>query len=641
MARINVLDFEVANLIAAGEVVDRPASVLKELLENAIDAGATKINALVRNGGVVLIRVTDNGCGMDAEDLPVAIKRHATSKIKDKVDLDGIITLGFRGEALAATAAVSRLTVISKTADSDSGSMIVSEGGKITEASEIGCANGTTVAVENLFYNVPARKKFLKKDSTEMMACLAVAEKVAISKPNVAFEFKADNTVKFSTSGDGSLLNALYAVYGRDFASKLIPVSGEISGISVSGFVGRSDNVRSNRNMQDVFINERYVKSKTVMAALEQAYTSFIAPGKFPVATLFVTINPALVDVNVHPSKLEVKFSDERKIFEVVYYSVKGALEKSELRPEIHFEQKKPSVLQTFVPIKSENTEKRSEQIKITPSELTPKQSFEVLNTYNRIIREDKPDAGTVYLDELPLPEKKQPSIPQNNGIVRTHAEYKTDERSVQAEYISEPQREEKEELHDYKYVGEAFNCYLIVEYEGELLLIDKHAAHERINFEKMKKMLEEDGRVASQELAIPVEAKLSAAELSAAQESREEIESVGFSFEIEGDTALVSAIPENLPLDKTADTFIEISNGIANGTATAKLSEIQRREKALYQIACKASIKGGRVYDSVHINWLINKVISMPDIKVCPHGRPIAFTLTKNELDRQFNRIK
>ena len=318
MGSINVLPFSVANLIAAGEVVDRPASVIKELMENAIDAGATRLTVEIQNGGVTLMRVTDNGCGISAEDLPVAIRRHATSKIRDAADLDGILTLGFRGEALAAIAAVSDLRILSKTADAPFGTMLEAHGGDIVALTEQGCPNGTSVIVENLFANVPARRKFLKKDVTESMAVTANVEKLALSNPQIAMRLVVDGNVKLDTAGDGNLKNTIYAVFGKEFATRMIEVNTDNDGITVYGFIGRTDNFKANRNYQNFFINGRYVKSKTAMAALEQAYTSYMPPEKFPTCVLFIEINPARVDVNVHPAKLEVKFSNEKPVFEAI-----------------------------------------------------------------------------------------------------------------------------------------------------------------------------------------------------------------------------------------------------------------------------------------------------------------------------------
>ena len=370
MGKINVLDFEIANLIAAGEVVERPSSVMKELIENSIDSGATEIVAEIKRGGVALIRVSDNGCGMEKDDIPVALKRHATSKIKNKEDLDGIITLGFRGEALAAISSVSMVTIITKTKDAATASMLTSEGGRVTDISEVGAADGTTVVVENLFYNVPARRKFLKKDSTEAQNVAALVEKVALSRPDISIQLLIDGEERFKTPGNGELIDTIYAVFGKDFSGKLIKADGVANGITVTGYVGRSDNVRKNRNLQNVFINGRYVKSLTAMAAIEKAYTSYIAPEAFPVCVLFLEMNPQTVDVNVHPAKLEVKFANEQPVFEAVYYTVKRAIEDHEYRPEMQLgrlPKNDRNPLGAFVPIGQDT---KGEQIKLTTPQI-------------------------------------------------------------------------------------------------------------------------------------------------------------------------------------------------------------------------------------------------------------------------------
>ena len=354
MGKINVLPFAVANLIAAGEVVDRPASVIKELMENAIDAGADRITVEIQNGGVTFMRVTDNGCGMSPEDLPVAIRRHATSKIKVAEDLDGILTLGFRGEALAAIASVSDVRIISKTADAQFGAVLEAHGGNIHSITEQGCSTGTSVIVENLFANVPARRKFLKKDVTEAMAVTANVEKVALSNPQIAFRLIVDGNLKLETAGDGNLQNTIYAVFGKEFASRLIEVSSDHEGILIKGFIGRTDNFKANRNYQNFFINGRFVKSKTAMAALEQAYTSYMPPEKFPCCVLYITINPARVDVNVHPAKLEVKFSNEKAVFEAIYYTVRTALEGNVTRPSMQLNFSTRTAKSAFAPKVSE-----------------------------------------------------------------------------------------------------------------------------------------------------------------------------------------------------------------------------------------------------------------------------------------------
>ena len=357
MGIINILDPQVANLIAAGEVVDRPASVIKELLENAIDAGATAVTVEIKRGGITFMRVSDNGCGMSRDDVPVCIKRHATSKIRTEGDLDSIITLGFRGEALAAIGSVSTLRIMTKTKDSEMGTVLTCVGGEIREIIESGCPNGTTIIVEELFANIPARRKFLKKDTSEALACAAVVEKIALSRPDLSIKFISDGQLRFSTEGDGNLKNCVYAVLGRDFAKKLVEVHGMTGGIEVLGYIGTPENVRANRNYQNFFINGRYVKSRTAMAAIEQAFNSYIPSEKFPVCVLELRIHPALVDVNVHPAKLEVKFSNEQAVFDSVYSAVRTALEDKLPRPELSLKTKEEArrearIVSGFVPLK-------------------------------------------------------------------------------------------------------------------------------------------------------------------------------------------------------------------------------------------------------------------------------------------------
>lgn len=655
MGKINVLDFEIANLIAAGEVVERPSSVMKELIENSIDSGATEIVAEIKRGGVALIRVSDNGCGMEKEDIPVALKRHATSKIKNREDLEGIMTLGFRGEALAAISSVSMVTIITKTKDAPSASMLTSEGGRVTDVSEVGAADGTTVVVENLFYNVPARRKFLKKDSTEAQNVAALVEKVALSRPDISIQFLIDGEERFKTPGNGDLLDAIYSVFGREFSSKLIKADGVANGITVTGYVGRSDNVRKNRNLQNVFINGRYVKSLTAMAAIEKAYTSYIAPEAFPVCVLFLEMNPGTVDVNVHPAKLEVKFANEQPVFEAVYYTVKRAIEDHEYRPEMQLG-KQPkndrNPLGAFVPIGHDT---KGEQIKLATPEIKA-------NTYsvpthakehvgNRIdfskygINVDKPvkvASGTgdqikkisneiTPKESLNILKTYSESVPQNNYVSKDNVIETSSPKEIEVRIDSS----------EYRIIGEAFDCYVMVEYDGALLIIDKHAAHERIIFEDLKRGRERDGRVASQSLLLPVTVILAADEYSAAEEYKTELESIGFELELVPGHVNITAIPDAISVQNAESLLMEMLDDILKGKGNPELTEKLRREKALYQVACKAAIKGGRSYDASIIDWLVGRILALPDIIVCPHGRPIAYRLTKSELDRQFDRIK
>ena len=652
MGKINVLSFEIANLIAAGEVVERPASVLKELIENSMDSGADKIVAEIKRGGVSLIRVTDNGSGISKEDLPISIKRHATSKIKDKDDLSSIKTLGFRGEALAAISSVSELTIITKTKDAENASMLTAEAGRVVDISEVGAADGTTVVVENLFYNVPARRKFLKKDSTEAMNVSALVEKVALSRPDISIQLLVDGEERFKTPGNSDVLGAIRAIFGKDFASKMIEVNGISNGIKVSGYIGRSDNVKKNRNLENVFINSRYVKSGTAMAAIEKAFTSYIAPECFPTCVLYIEMSPAVVDVNVHPAKLEVKFSDERAVFESIYYTVKTALEGYEYRPEMTLSGKKTSernLASAFVPI-GENT--KGEQISLKTERADYKGIDVAPKCDNGYVAQNNGFNNSVYNRNISLrsePKNTAPMRAENkNGAMTPKSSIELLERyrtakpkETEEEIKREVKPEVKIEIPEHKIIGEAFDCYVMVEYDGALLIVDKHAAHERVIFEDLKANCERDGRVASQTLLLPLTVILSPEEISAAEEYKEELSSVGFEYSVNGSAADITAIPNAVSVNDAENLFIKMTDEIISGAGKPEITEAIRREKALYQIACKAAIKGGRVYDRSVIEWLIAKVLLLPDITVCPHGRPIAYRLTKNELDRQFERIK
>ncbi len=675
MGKINILSFAVANLIAAGEVVDRPSSVIKELLENAIDSGADRITVEIQNGGVTYMRVSDNGCGMSAEDLPVAIRRHATSKIKTAEDLNGILTLGFRGEALAAIASVSDLRIISKTRDAVSGSMLEARGGDIIGVSERAAADGTTVIVENLFANVPARRKFLKKDVTEAMAVTAVVEKIALSKPGIAFRLIVDGNVRLETVGDGELKNAIYAVFGRDFASRMIPTEMTVEGISVKGFVGRSDNVRANRNYQNFFINGRFVKSRTAGAALEQAYTSYIPPEKFPCCVLFMEIHPGAVDVNVHPAKLEVKFSNEKPVFEAIYYAVRNALESNTERPDLTLGASKKSwtakekVSDATEPLREgreESLKKRQLQSELyLQQKLTASPMFR--NSETKTVDEAKKGAmfttmsAAEYVKEFagghsaieprpkqtfapissvsepPKPKAAPTRVVEEKPVVKEQPTIKVETPDVSQAEVQTAHATTEQTLR-YRIVGEVFNAYVIVEKGDCMLLIDKHAAHERILFEQLKAGLQKAGGD-SQLLMLPLEIMLTSEEIQTLSQFHTELEAIGFSFSTGRYTVTVTAIPEGITVDAVGDMLAVMAERIGQNTGSAKLTRDIIFEKALYQAACKAAIKAGRVYPPEYTKWLVDRLMALPDITVCPHGRPVAMELSKQRLDHQFER--
>ena len=663
MGKINVLSFAVANLIAAGEVVDRPSSVIKELLENAIDSGADNITVEIQNGGVTYMRVADNGCGISPEDLPVAIRRHATSKIKDASDLEAIMTLGFRGEALAAIASVSDMRIISRTKDAENGSMLTSSAGNVLGVTERPCAVGTTVIVENLFANVPARRKFLKKDITESMAVSAMVEKIALSKPNIAFKLIVDGNVKLQTYGDGQLKNAIYSVFGRDFASKLISASIELEGIRVEGFIGRPDNVRANRNYQNFFINGRYVKTKTALAAIEQAYTSYIAPDKYPCCVLFITISPNTVDVNVHPAKLEVKFSNEKLVFEAIYYAVRSALEKDTQRPDMNLSYRAVApqtsvkgatmasparVSDMQVPVREGKEQSlKARQIE-TPMPLmqgaTPQKSAAPkIDTFAHISAEEylnqystKPKVDDAKVS-APKPVARANISPPALDTMPVSVSATKAEVSSNAERVSQNQPASK--TLEYRIVGEVFNSYIIVERGDVMLLIDKHAAHERILFEKLKAGMKNSGERASQLLMLPLEIMMTGDEILTLVEYKSEIEALGFDFSAGRYTANVTAIPEGISAEAVSDMLQVMADRLKNATGTALLTRDIVFEKALYQASCKAAIKAGREYPPEYTEWVVSKLMELPDITVCPHGRPVAMEIARTKINHQFER--
>lgn len=712
MGKINVLSFAVANLIAAGEVVDRPASAIKELMENAIDSGADRITVEIQNGGVTFMRVTDNGCGMEKDDLSMAIRRHATSKIHDEKDLNGIITLGFRGEALAAISAVSDIRIISKTAASEFGAMLEAHNGDIVGVTERGCADGTSVIVENLFANVPARRKFLKKDTTEAMAVTATVEKVALSRPDISFRLIIDGNIKLETAGDGNLKNTVYSLFGKEFTRGLIEVSGESEGVGIHGFIGRTDNVKATRNYQNFFINGRYVKSRTAQAAIEQAYCSYIPAEKFPCCVLFITLNPAIVDVNVHPAKLEVKFANERPVFEAVYYSVRSALEENVSRPDLKIGAKTDGqdgidisghksgfgarMSDAFVPVpngRQESMAKRqiniNEDYAANASERKPEQLRMTAQEYaSRYLQDTKAQnpVGTASVERfesgvrqtarsetaqesLKNTTRLSQSVPQVGNVGTTQTvgvpaqTVQSTPQSVNStphtNQAAEPQSIGKSEkvgegeigknnvrssvrtdmpIPTYRIVGEVFNSYVIVELEDKMLLIDKHAAHERVIFEKLKANMKNAER-ASQMLMLPVEVMLTSDEIEILREYSADVEAVGFTFSAGKHIVNVLSIPDGIETDAVADMIMTIVDRIKHSTGSAQLTHDIIFEKALYQASCKAAVKAGREYPKEYVEWLVACLMRCPDITFCPHGRPVALEMSHKNLDRQFER--
>lgn len=694
MGVINQLSFEVANLIAAGEVVDRPASAIKELMENSIDAGAKHITVETKNGGVTFIRVSDDGCGMEPEDLPMAIRRHATSKISSPEDLDGICTLGFRGEALAAISAVSKLRIISKRAQNPMGAVLDVDCGEVVGLNEQGCSNGTTIIAEELFANVPARRKFLKRDVTETSFICTNVEKVALSHPEISIRLICDGQIRLESAGDGNLKNTIYSIFGRDFASKLIEVYSDFDGITVRGFIGRSDNVKGNRGAQNFYINNRFVRSKTATAALEQAYSSYMPSERFPVCVLFIDMAPGRVDVNVHPAKLEVKFSNEKPVFEAVYYAVKQALESDSTRPQMQTAKKAQlqySQMQTSVERSAEkpqqltidnfvkNDKAQGGFEKLTAKEYVQKyvnnqpiKEAAQANTDGKIAKTYEIPPSFVKKDENADTAKTRTAKPACE-VFGEKTEKKAEDRQVPVivtentdeKKITDAIDSTKTEINEtakpsvdsnpsnqqadteekvekiapvWRFVGEVFNSYLICEVDDKLLLIDKHAAHERIIFEGLKANMYKQETL-SQLLMIPIEVMLMSDEIVCLEEYRRELESVGFGFTTARNTAFVSEIPVGIDGGDVPAMLATFADRLKNGTGNIQITRNIIFEKALYQASCKAAIKAGREYAKEHHEWIIKKLMEIPDITVCPHGRPVAMELSHKNIDRQFER--
>lgn len=703
MGVINVLDKHIAELIAAGEVVERPSSVIKELVENSIDAGAKNITVEIKNGGTTFMRVADDGCGIYRDDIKKAFLRHATSKVKTANDLDSIATLGFRGEALASISAVSRLQVITKNENEEIGSCYEIEGGEEISLEDAGCPTGTTFVIRDLFYNIPARSKFLKKDVAEGNAVSALMDKIVLSHPEVAFTFIRDGKQVLRTFGDGKLLSAIYSVFGKDFAKGLIPVDYTLDSVTVKGYISKPINSRPNRNMQNFFINGRFVKTRTGMAALEEAYKGSIMVGKFPSAVLQLTVPYEIIDVNVHPAKIEVRFINERPVFDAIYHAVKTALQQGDERKQIHFKEntafneiKKVNQFNNAQAVfaKAENTpaEKPIKPIeRIEPvlknSEPKPYNPFDELD-----LKDEKPKP--VSIDNLKMSDSSNPfdiyskqAIKRNSELENKKAEFskkrlekaeqlilkatqqeeslpkqeitvddltaESTETPIETEVSKEgvkPLKEISENKTDnndaltelpkeqtkLRFLGEAFNTYIIVEKnDNEVLIIDKHAAHERIIYEKLKA---DSGSANVQYLLTPITVTLDKIDYDAAVSNLDMFAKCSFDVEDFGNgTLLVRSAPQYLAATEIADCITEMSGYIASGK---KDIYTEKMDWFYHNVSCRSAIKAGNkstVQELMDIAWTLEK---NPQIKYCPHGRPICIVMTKYEIEKQFGRL-
>ncbi len=626
MPKIIQLSPHVANLIAAGEVVERPASVVKELLENAVDAGATKVVIEIRDGGMTFLRVTDNGCGMAQEDARTAFLRHATSKLHSAEDLSAISTMGFRGEALAAIASVSRIDLLTKTPGSVAGTSLRLEAGNITEESEAGCPDGTTIIVRDLFFNTPARMKFMKSDTVEGGRVSGAVQLQALAHPEVAFRFIRDGKEILSTPGTGDLESAVYCIYGRD-GGKMVKLDSHWDNYSLSGYVSKPTDARPSRNLQTFFVNGRPVKSRLLIAALEEAYRNQLMVGKFPACVLHLTLPANAVDVNVHPAKTEVKFLNEKAVFDCVHYGVLGALNKTPDRPQVQFKPTSPPTpVPKATPGKQENffrtmTAKEyqnfSAVIKDTPQP-NPEAAKATIGAVER-------SAPLPIREHTQLPVNTPPSVPTPSKPAPVPV---VPEQAVEQQTLPIPMDT------PWRMVGELYRTYILVEQGEDAFLIDKHAAHERILFEKLK---ENQESISSQILLTPIPCHLSPDSSAILLSNRDLLGTLGFEIDPFGDnTLLLRQIPMDLSAEDAVDALDSLSDDLLNGRQEESTT---MRDALLHTVACKSAIKAGWHTDEKELLALAGQVINREELKYCPHGRPICISLSKKQLEKQFKR--
>ena len=622
--KIIQLSAHVANLIAAGEVVERPASVAKELLENAVDAGATSVTVEIRDGGMTFLRVTDNGCGMTTADAKTAFLRHATSKLRTADDLAAISTMGFRGEALAAIASVSRIDLLTKVPGTISGTSLTLEAGNIIEESEAGCPDGTTIIIRDLFYNTPARMKFMKSDSVEGGKVSAAIQLQALAHPEVAFRFLRDGKEILNTPGTGKLQDAVYCVYGRD-GGNMISLDSKWEGYHLSGYVSKPTDARSSRNLQTFFVNDRPVKSKILIAALEEAYRNRIMVGKFPACVLHLTLPANAVDVNVHPAKTEVKFLNEKAVFDCIHYGVLGALNKTADRPQMQFQ--KPVVTP---PPQQAPAQKPAPKQSSFFQTMTP-QDFKTFSATIQSAPKPKQENVTSTIAAI---ERNSASILRNTPIAPQPTP--KIEPVVQTAIKEEPQQETlpiPQEI-PWRLVGELYNSYILVEQGEEAFLIDKHAAHERILFDKLKANQE---AITAQTLLAPIACRFTPDSTAILLSNKSLLMELGFDIDEFGDnTVLLRQIPMDLSPDDAQDALDALAADLQNGRRE-KATNV--RDEMLHTVACKAAIKAGWHTDEKELLTLAKQVMMREDLKYCPHGRPICISLSKKQLEKQFKR--
>lgn len=648
MAVINVLSKEISELIAAGEVIERPASVIKELVENSIDAGARHITVEIKNGGTIFMRITDDGCGISCEDVATAFFRHATSKINVKNDLDNICTLGFRGEALASVAAVAKVELMTKRKEDEYGTCYHIEGSVEKSCEQSGCPDGTTIIIRDLFYNVPVRRKFMKKDVTEANAVSQIMQKIALSHPEISFKLIRDNRMEFNTGGDGELYSAIYSVFGRDFARDLIEVDYDYEGVKVEGYVIKPLYAKSNRTFQNFFVNKRYVKSKLCSSALENAYENMLMTGKFPACVLMLDVIPSEIDVNIHPAKAEIRFTNEKKITDAIYFAIKNALMNNGLIYEFQMknrvdwtsmrveEPQEEFVQQEMIFTPVEKIEEEEIKIEIHDREIAEKESepkFETISERCSAIEKAEKETATQQAEAFaPVNEESKSDVAVEN--LNEYKYIKTASFSKVAEQIAEPLQKPQPEKSKLRVIGEAFKNYIMAEVDDSVIMIDKHAAHERIIFERLKSQNCTQYR---QMLMTERKTLLSSVEFDALVSNQERLAQMGFSFDFsQSPYVITTAIPvffKELDLD---EVIPEIAENLVMGKQNPQTHTF---DDILHTLACKSAIKANDKNDIRELQSLAEQVYFDENIRHCPHGRPVMFTLTKGNIERQFKR--
>ena len=635
MPQINILPKEVYQLIAAGEVVERPSSVVKEMIENSVDAGAKNITVEIKNGGSTYIRITDDGCGIARSEVKKVFISHATSKIKVSDDLDKIGTLGFRGEAMASISAVAKVQLLTRTPDEEIGTRYEIAGGQELDFSDAGCPVGTTIVVADIFFNTPARMKFLKKDVTEANAVAGVVERIAVSHPEISFRFIRDGKQTLITSGNGDLKSTIYSVFGREFANSLIPVDYEINNMRVSGFVTKPSMSRKSRGMQFFFINSRLVKSQTAMAALEQAYRNSIMVGRFPGCVLNIECNSSFVDVNVHPAKIEVRFANEKPVFELVYYGVKNAIEMLDTPKEAHFSAPRPT--QTTVNGKIDFFKPKEE----VPTQMQFKQESNPDDFWRvaspDVVRDKSPKSEEAqnYVEESTTTAKLDLSKSTKPATSNEQQANNESETLEQTKPLPKQEKAESVEVPDFRLVGEIFKTYIIIEMDGDCYMIDKHAAHERMNFEALKASTE----IASQVLLSPVAVRLSREEYNAVLSNLDLYSKCGFAIEDFGNsTVLVRECPSILDGEDVSGLVEETASKLLDGKTDITPEQM---DWIFHSASCRAAVKAGDKTSPYEMELFVKKLLANPNIRYCPHGRPVMIKLSKYDIEKQFGRIQ